>query len=65
MRAPHRLIYVFLIFCTVALAQRRVDPRNIYHRVIGVVPLVGSGTPGDPVRPKYAPTESEAGAPVR
>ena len=39
----------------VVCAQRRVDPRNTYNRVICVVPLTGSGTPADPRRPKYAP----------
>jgi hypothetical protein len=36
-------------------AQRRVDPRNTYHRVICVVPLAGTGTAADPKRPQYAP----------
>ena len=35
--------------------QRRVDPRNMYDRLICVVPMVGSGTAEDPKRPKYAP----------
>jgi hypothetical protein len=39
----------------VVSAQRRVDPRNSYTRVIAVVPLTGSGTAADPKRPKYAP----------
>jgi hypothetical protein len=39
-------------------AQRRADPKNSYHRVIGVLPLVGSGTHDDPIRPKYAPAHS-------
>ena len=45
-------------------AQRRVDPRNTYHRVICVVPFVGSGTPDDPRRPMYAPWP-QAPAPAR
>lgn len=44
-----------LVLTTVVSAQRRVDPRNSYVRVICAVPLVGSGTPSDPKRPKYAP----------
>lgn len=39
----------------VVCAQRRVDPRNAYNRVIAVVPLIGSGTAADPKRPEYAP----------
>jgi len=38
-----RLTYVLIVCCIALPAQRRVDPRNIYHRVIGVLPLVGSG----------------------
>ena len=37
-----------------------MDPRNTYHRVICVVPLVGSGTAADPKRPKYAPAPGAA-----
>ena len=58
-----RLILVLLICCVALPAQRRVDPRNIYHRVVGVLPLIGSGAAGDPVRPKYAPAGSLAAAP--
>ena len=47
------LVGVLLVFCV--YAQRRVDPRNSYNRVIAVVPLTGSGTATDPKRPKYAP----------
>jgi len=44
-------------------AQRRVDPRYSYHRVIAVVPLIGSGTAADPIRGKYVPTARTAGPP--
>ena len=44
-------------------AQRRVDPRYSYHRVIAVVPFVGSGTAADPARGKYIPGEQTAGQP--
>lgn len=40
----------------------RVDSRNTYRRLIAVVPLVGSGTRADPVRPKYAPWPPATGA---
>jgi hypothetical protein len=55
-----RLIAGLLVLAAVACAQRRVDPRNTYHRVIAVVPLVGSGTADDPRRPLYAPTAKSA-----
>jgi hypothetical protein len=49
------------IFATALFAQRRVDPQNSYHRIIAVMPLVGSGTQDDPVRPKYVPAGQSAG----
>jgi len=39
----------------VVCAQHSVDPKNLYHRIVCVTPLTGSGTATDPVRPKYAP----------
>ena len=50
-----RLPLALLIFCALAAAQHRIDPRNMYERVLAVVPLVGSGTMSDPIRPEYAP----------
>jgi hypothetical protein len=38
--------------------HHQVDPLNTYHRVIAIVPYVGSGKAGDPKHPKYAPTPS-------
>ena len=58
----HRLFLAVTILsiATVLPAQHRVDPRYSYHRLIAVVPLVGSGTPDDPIRGKYVPTEAQA-----
>jgi len=39
-------------------AQQRVDPRNMYERVIAIVPVIGKGTLEDPKRPMYAPAPS-------
>lgn len=50
-----RLLMGLLALALAASGQRRVDPKNAYHRVIAVVPLAGSGTASDPTRPKYAP----------
>jgi hypothetical protein len=46
---------LFVSLCLPLAAQHRVDPRNMYERVLAIVPLVGSGTMSDPVRPAYAP----------
>jgi len=50
-----RLFVGLLVLAAVVWAQRRVDPRNTYNRVICVVPIIGKGTPADPRRPQYAP----------
>jgi hypothetical protein len=50
-----KLCIGFLLLVSPVWAQHRVDPQNTYNRVICVVPVVGSGTPADPKRPKYAP----------
>ncbi len=36
-------------------AQQRVDARNLYERVICIVPMAGRGTYEDPKRPLFAP----------
>jgi hypothetical protein len=50
-----RLVLGLLVLAAVVCAQRRVDPKFTYHRVICVVPFTSSGTASDPKRPKYAP----------
>ena len=36
-----------------------VDPYNSYHRVYAVVPMTGSGSSADPIRPLYAPSVAD------
>jgi hypothetical protein len=43
---------------TTASAQPPVSSRNSYERVLAVVPLIGSGTHDDPVRPRPRPKPS-------
>lgn len=62
MRNCSFLALSLLLLGTLLPAQRRVDPRYTYHRVIAVVPLVGSGAMADPIRGKYVPTAQTAGA---
>jgi len=52
---PTRLLCIAMLLSFVVHAQRSVDPKNSYNRVICVVPMVGKGTTDDPKRPKYAP----------
>jgi len=49
----------------VAVAQPRVDPASSYERVIGVVPMIGKGTPEDPRRPMFAPAPGAGAALAR
>jgi hypothetical protein len=63
MTLSRRLTIALLVFAATLPAQRRVDPRYSFHRVIAVVPLVGSGTAQDPIRGKYVPTAETAGPP--
>jgi hypothetical protein len=60
------MIFLILAFSVLirpmAEAQRRVDARHTYERLICVVPMVGKGTYDDPRRPKYAPVVSAATA---
>ena len=41
--------------------ERYVSPLNTYFRVYAIVPIVGSGTAADPIRPMYAPVSGESG----
>jgi hypothetical protein len=50
-----RFVLCLLAFAPALCAQRHVDPKNTYNRVIAVVSFVGSGTHADPKRPQYAP----------
>ena len=57
-----RLLLALIFVCALAPAQRRVDSRNLYERVLAVVPMVGSGTLSDPIRPAYTPLPSATSA---
>jgi len=55
MRQSCVLIAALFVLAAALAAQQRVDPRWNYHRVIAVLPMQGSGTAADPLRPKHAP----------
>ncbi|MDQ6699113.1 MAG: hypothetical protein M3Z36_02880 [Acidobacteriota bacterium] len=64
-----RHVPFFVCFClAVSLAplsaQKKVDPRNTYQRLLCVVPMIGSGTKADPRRPEFVPLP-KAGPPSR
>jgi len=53
------ILLTFVI--TLAAGERYVSPLNTYFRVYAIVPMVGSGTAADPVRPMYTPVPSQIG----
>ncbi|HTR35828.1 MAG TPA: hypothetical protein VMH80_08015 [Bryobacteraceae bacterium] len=53
------LVVCFAASISAAIAQARVDPWNTYERVIAIVPMIGTGTEADPVRPMYTPVISD------
>jgi hypothetical protein len=52
------LLAIFL-GASALLAQHRVDPRNMYERLLCIAPMVGKGTWDDPRRPLFAPAPGE------
>ena len=53
-------VLLLLFLCVQLRAQPRVDARNMYERVMAVVPvMVGNGTFDDPKRPMYAPSPAD------
>lgn len=56
-RALAVLVCLYIV-ATTANAQPPVSSRNSFERVLAVVPLIGSGTHDDPIRPMFAPAPS-------
>ncbi len=61
MNVPRTVVSVvcLVIASATAFAQPRVDPLNMYERVLLIVPVHGSGSAADPIRPMYAPLAAE------
>jgi hypothetical protein len=59
-----RLISLFALvlstFSGLLLGQHAVDPAHRYFRLIALVPLTGTGTRSDPIRPRYVPNVGDA-----
>lgn len=54
-------LFVYVSGCAVTLcAQQPGSAGGNYHRVWAVTPLVGSGKPGDPIRPMFVAAEPAA-----
>ena len=47
---------------SISPSAQGVSPGMMYHRVYVISPLMGSGKPGDPQRPIFAPTLPQPGA---
>ena len=50
-----RTLVTLSVFAATLFGQRSVPVEYMYHRVWAVVPLVGSGGTGDPIRPMLVP----------
>ena len=59
-----RIVLLFALalstFSGLLPAQHAVDPAHRYFRLIALVPLTGSGTKSDPIRPQYVPNVGDA-----
>jgi hypothetical protein len=58
-RAVAVLVCLFALVGTVQ-AQPPVSPRNSYERILVILPIIGSGTAADPLRPSLIPAPGGA-----
>jgi hypothetical protein len=57
-RIPAAMLLLTFLSLSALPAQHRVDSRNMYERVLCVVPMIGLGTFDDPKRPMFTPAPS-------
>ena len=50
-----KALLAVLLAASALSAQHRVDPRNMYERLLCIVAMTGKGTWDDPKRPMFAP----------
>jgi hypothetical protein len=50
-----RSIVALSVFAVTLFAQGHVASENLYTRVLCVVPMIGTGTLADPIRPMFVP----------
>ncbi|MGD0299920.1 MAG: hypothetical protein ABSE86_22740 [Bryobacteraceae bacterium] len=58
-RAVAVLVCLYMVAATVS-AQPPVSPRNSYERILVILPIIGSGTAADPMRPSLIPAPGGA-----
>src|SRR5216684_724865 len=58
-RAAMLPVCFFLLIAPLPGQQHRVDPRNMYERILTIVPMTGSGSFDNPIRPMYTPLPSD------
>ncbi|MGE5648370.1 MAG: hypothetical protein ACM336_21535 [Acidobacteriota bacterium] len=58
-------VVLLALFASSALSQNKVALRNMYDRLLCIVPMTGAGTPEDPRRPLYAPVPTPGAPPSR
>ncbi len=50
-----RTLVVLSVFTSTLFAQGHVASENLHTRVLCVVPMIGTGTTADPIRPMFVP----------
>jgi hypothetical protein len=63
MHGVTRALAVLVCLCATVgsvQAQQPVSPRNSYERILVILPIVGSGTAADPMRPSLIPVPGSA-----
>ena len=63
MHGVTRAVAVLVCLCATVgsvQAQQPVSPRNSYERILVILPIVGSGTAADPMRPSLIPAPGSA-----
>jgi hypothetical protein len=53
-----RTLLALSVFAGTLFGQGHVEPENLYPRILCVVPMIGTGAPGDPRRPMFTPVPS-------
>jgi hypothetical protein len=55
-------VVCLVLAVTAGFSQNSVDPTAMYARAYAIVPMIGSGTWNDPIRPMFAPLPQQTSA---
>src|SRR5439155_9553328 len=57
-----RSLLLLSLLALPAVGQHAVSPGRANHHVFAVVPIIGTGRPGDPKRPMFVPSDAQLAA---